>query len=108
MSTMFYTVPKAFYGVGQLPVIFGNITSNIWKFLDRLDYQYLLGQLPVHTGSSSTSVFPVSTGTSSTFLEQGCGSCSKFLWVTSLIYLSCIVHNSDLLRCLTVTDSNNC
>ena len=52
-----YTVIKAFSCVALLPVILGIITSNNCEFLAGLDYQYLLVQVPVITGSITTSVF---------------------------------------------------
>ena len=52
-----YTVIKAFSCMALLPVILGIITSNNCEFLAGLDYQYLLVQVPVITGSITTSVF---------------------------------------------------
>ena len=56
-SALSHTVIKAFACVALLPVILGIITSNNCEFLAGLDYQYLLVQVPVITGSITTSVF---------------------------------------------------
>ena len=51
------TVIKAFSCMVLLPVILGIITSTNCEFQAGLDYQYLLVQVPVITGSITTSVF---------------------------------------------------